>query len=178
LTRDGSNKSRHFPPLGPGPTQPNQARTGVAPLDAKAFFGKDFLNKFSNGLEGFGRPNDAKAPQIGAKAFKKPSAQQDSMISSIPKPRQYISTPIPTNDFEPVHFEFKKPAPTRSVYTRSSTPARDVDLQDPDSHAPVDYSVFQSLMVAQSKKDKLLKDKVRLLVLVSPSCGAEYLISL
>jgi hypothetical protein len=169
-TRDSIHKSRQFPPLSQGPAQPNQGGLGVAPLDANAFLGKEFLKKFSNGLEGFGRPNDAKAPPLGGKGFKnasKPittpdpaSAHQDPMISSLPKPHQYLSASIPTNDSEPVHFEFKKPTPTRSIYTRSSTPARDVDLQDPESHAPVDYSVFQSLMVSQSKKDRLLKEKV------------------
>lgn len=42
--------------------------------------------------------------------------------------------------------------------SRSVTPA--LGQQEIDNHGPVDYAVFHSLMVAQSKKEKLLRQKV------------------
>jgi hypothetical protein len=53
----------------------------------------------------------------------------------------------------------------RDFRARSSTPfltTQDGE-NDAEQQAPVDYAVFQSLLVAQSKKDKVVKEQVRLL---------------
>lgn len=193
LTRqDGVNKACHVQPHAPDIARSLAAAAGVAPLDTKAFFGKGFFKKFSNGLEGFARPPDAsparqESPVTASVAHGSPlsvfkhSNVTPSVLSSAsvpanqnqknqqlhhahafvhPKPRHFVPSLPSGNEKELSYLEFKRPLAIRSAYTPSSTPAHDVDPQDLDSHAPVDYAVFQSLMVAQSKKDKLLKAKV------------------
>lgn len=168
LTREDVHKSR------PETQQLPQAPAGIPPIDGKALFSKGFLKKFSNGLEGFRHSVDTKAPRqeslplsprqsLGGKPLKqsgKPFLPLDSFSTLVPKSRQYLSTSMPDGEGEPPQFEFTRPIASRRGQTPSSTPARDVYMQDPESHAPVDYAVFQSLMVAQSKKERLLKEKV------------------
>lgn len=55
----------------------------------------------------------------------------------------------------------------RDLRGRSSTPFVTHDGEnDAGDHAPVDYAVFQSLLVAQSKKDKIMKEQVGSLLVV------------